>query len=51
VVVDTQSELLAAMNASNSSLVASIATDDPDVGSQVAGWSVEKPSAVTFAEK
>jgi acyl-CoA reductase-like NAD-dependent aldehyde dehydrogenase len=33
VVVDTQTELLAAMNGS---LVASIATDDPDVGSQVA---------------
>ncbi len=36
VVVDTQAELLAAMNASNGSLVASIATDDPDVGPQVA---------------
>jgi acyl-CoA reductase-like NAD-dependent aldehyde dehydrogenase len=35
VVVDTQAELLAAMNASNGSLVASIATDDPDVGSRV----------------
>jgi acyl-CoA reductase-like NAD-dependent aldehyde dehydrogenase len=29
VIVDTQNELLAAMNASNGSLVASIATDDP----------------------
>ncbi len=36
VVVDTQAELLAAMNASNGSLVASIATDDVDVGTQVA---------------
>ncbi len=36
VLVDTQPELLAAMNVSNGSLVASIATDDPDVGSQVA---------------
>jgi acyl-CoA reductase-like NAD-dependent aldehyde dehydrogenase len=36
VVVDTQAELLAAMNASNGSLVASIATDDLDVGSQLA---------------
>jgi acyl-CoA reductase-like NAD-dependent aldehyde dehydrogenase len=36
VVVDTQAELLAAMNASNGSLVASIATDDPDIGSLMA---------------
>jgi acyl-CoA reductase-like NAD-dependent aldehyde dehydrogenase len=36
VVVDTQAELLAAMNASNGSLVASIATDDPDLGAQLA---------------
>jgi acyl-CoA reductase-like NAD-dependent aldehyde dehydrogenase len=35
-VVDTLSELIAAMNASNGSLVASIATDDLDVASQVA---------------
>jgi acyl-CoA reductase-like NAD-dependent aldehyde dehydrogenase len=35
VVVDTEAELLAAMNASNGSLVASIATDDPDVGARV----------------
>jgi acyl-CoA reductase-like NAD-dependent aldehyde dehydrogenase len=36
VVVDTQAELLAAMNASNGSLVASIATDDPDTASRIA---------------
>jgi acyl-CoA reductase-like NAD-dependent aldehyde dehydrogenase len=36
VVVDTPAELLAAMNASNGSLVASIATDDVDVAAQVA---------------
>jgi acyl-CoA reductase-like NAD-dependent aldehyde dehydrogenase len=36
VVVDTESELLAAMNASNGSLVASIATDDPDFGARIA---------------
>jgi acyl-CoA reductase-like NAD-dependent aldehyde dehydrogenase len=36
VVVDTQAELLAAMNASNGSLVASIATDDVDVAARVA---------------
>jgi acyl-CoA reductase-like NAD-dependent aldehyde dehydrogenase len=35
VVVDTDSELLAAMNASNGSLVASIATDDPDFGARI----------------
>jgi acyl-CoA reductase-like NAD-dependent aldehyde dehydrogenase len=35
VVVDTEAELLAAMNASNGSLVASIATDDPDLGVRV----------------
>ncbi len=36
VVVDTEAELLAAMNASNGSLVASIATDDADFGARVA---------------
>ena len=36
VVVDTESELLAAMNASNGSLVGSIATDDPDFADRVA---------------
>ncbi|HET9077768.1 MAG TPA: aldehyde dehydrogenase family protein, partial [Acidimicrobiales bacterium] len=36
VVVDTESELLAAMNASNGSLVASIATDDLDFADRVA---------------
>jgi acyl-CoA reductase-like NAD-dependent aldehyde dehydrogenase len=36
VVVDTESELLAAMNASNGSLVGSIATDDMDFASRVA---------------
>ncbi len=36
VVVDTESELLAAMNASNGSLVGSIATDDPDFGGRMA---------------
>ena len=36
VVVDTESELLAAMNASNGSLVASVATDDADFGARVA---------------
>ncbi len=35
VVVDTRAELLAAMNASNGALVASVATDDPDFGAQV----------------
>jgi acyl-CoA reductase-like NAD-dependent aldehyde dehydrogenase len=35
VLVDTQSELLAAMNASNGSLVASLATDDADLGLQL----------------
>jgi acyl-CoA reductase-like NAD-dependent aldehyde dehydrogenase len=35
VVVDTKAELLAAMNVSNGSLVASIATDDPDFAAQV----------------
>jgi acyl-CoA reductase-like NAD-dependent aldehyde dehydrogenase len=44
VVVDTESELLSAMNASNGSLVASIATDDPDfadrVGEQVQAFKV-----------
>ena len=42
VVVDTPAELLAAMNASNGSLVASIATDDVDVA---AGWArTSRPS-------
>jgi len=36
VIVDTESELLAAMNASNGSLVASLATDDADFGARVA---------------
>ncbi len=36
IIVDTESELLAAMNASNGSLVASVATDDPSFGSRVA---------------
>jgi len=36
VVVDTLNELVAAMNASNGSLVASIATDDSEVASRVA---------------
>ena len=36
VVVDTEAELLAAMNASNGSLVASIATDDADFAARVA---------------
>jgi acyl-CoA reductase-like NAD-dependent aldehyde dehydrogenase len=36
VLVDTESELLAAMNASNGSLVASIATDDADFADRVA---------------
>ena len=36
IVVDTESELLAAMNASNGSLVGSIATDDMDFASRVA---------------
>ena len=36
VIVDTEAELLAAMNASNGSLVASIATDDPDFAHRVA---------------
>ena len=35
VVVDTEAELLAAMNASNGSLVASVATDDPELGARV----------------
>ena len=35
VLVDTRAELLAAMNASNGSLVASVATDDPDFGAQI----------------
>ncbi len=36
VVVDTEAELLAAMNASNGSLVASVATDDAEFGARVA---------------
>jgi acyl-CoA reductase-like NAD-dependent aldehyde dehydrogenase len=36
VVVDTESELLAAMNASNGSLVSSVATDDMDFAARVA---------------
>ena len=36
VLVDTESEMLAAMNASNGSLVASIATDDPSLAHRVA---------------
>jgi acyl-CoA reductase-like NAD-dependent aldehyde dehydrogenase len=36
VIVDTEAELLAAMNASNGSLVASVATDDMDFAARVA---------------
>lgn len=36
VVVDSEAELLSAMNASNGSLVASVATDDADFGARVA---------------
>ncbi len=36
VVVDTEAQLLAAMNASNGSLVASIATDDTEAGERIA---------------
>jgi acyl-CoA reductase-like NAD-dependent aldehyde dehydrogenase len=36
VCVDTESELLAAMNASNGCLVASVATDDPAFGARIA---------------
>jgi acyl-CoA reductase-like NAD-dependent aldehyde dehydrogenase len=36
VVVDSEPELLAAMNASNGSLVASVATDDADFGARIA---------------
>ena len=36
VLVDTEAELLAAMNASNGSLVASIASDDNDFAARVA---------------
>jgi len=36
VIVDTEAELLAAMNASNGSLVASVATDDADFGARIA---------------
>jgi acyl-CoA reductase-like NAD-dependent aldehyde dehydrogenase len=35
VIVDTESELIAAMNASNGCLVASVATDDADFGARV----------------
>jgi acyl-CoA reductase-like NAD-dependent aldehyde dehydrogenase len=37
VVVDTEAELLAAMNASNGALVASLACDDPDTAKRLAG--------------
>jgi len=36
IIVDTAPELLAAMNASNGSLVASVATDDADFGARIA---------------
>ncbi|MFN2522387.1 MAG: aldehyde dehydrogenase family protein [Mycobacteriales bacterium] len=36
VIVDTEAELLAQMNASNGSLVASVATDDADFGARIA---------------
>ena len=36
VIVDSESELLAAMNASNGALVASVATDDADFGARIA---------------
>jgi acyl-CoA reductase-like NAD-dependent aldehyde dehydrogenase len=36
VVVDSEAELLAAMNASNGALVASVATDDADFGARIA---------------
>jgi acyl-CoA reductase-like NAD-dependent aldehyde dehydrogenase len=36
VIVDTENELLAAMNASNGSLVASVATDNADFGARIA---------------
>ncbi len=36
VIVDTEAEMLAAMNASNGALVASVATDDADFGARVA---------------
>lgn len=36
VLVDSESELLAAMNASNGALVASVATDDADFGARIA---------------
>jgi acyl-CoA reductase-like NAD-dependent aldehyde dehydrogenase len=36
VIVDTESELLAAMNASNGSLVASVASDDLDFAARIA---------------
>ena len=36
VLVDSEAELLAAMNASNGSLVASVATDDADFGARIA---------------
>ena len=36
VIVDTENELLAAMNASNGALVASVATDDLDYGAHIA---------------
>ncbi len=37
VCVDTEAELIAAMNASNGCLVASLATDDPDFAARVSG--------------
>ncbi|KIH98369.1 dehydrogenase [Streptomonospora alba] len=36
VLVDTEAELLAAMNASNGALVSTISTDDPDLGARLA---------------
>ncbi|MDA0568048.1 aldehyde dehydrogenase family protein [Streptomonospora sp. S1-112] len=36
VLVDTEAELLAAMNASNGALVSSVSTDDPDVAARIA---------------
>ncbi|MCY7365668.1 MAG: aldehyde dehydrogenase family protein, partial [Frankiaceae bacterium] len=36
VLVDSEAELLAAMNASNGCLVASVATDDADFGARIA---------------
>ncbi|MDX6219502.1 MAG: hypothetical protein QOJ48_1183, partial [Frankiales bacterium] len=36
IIVDTENELLAAMNASNGALVGSVATDDADFGARIA---------------